>query len=306
MAHDDWAKMDARLDSHPKIRKAGRNGREVFLFALRRRRLRHGGSAERRIPASDLEPWYLADQLMMSEADAEEGVKRAAMARLISVDAEEISILGFDDEWDGTAPMTAAQRKRSQRERERARRGGVESAGHGESRDDRDSHEASRDVRDDRDCHADQIREEEIRREEREDLSSGKPDAVPVLLAPEMVEPAADPVREFAQAAVAELNTQTGSRYQADSEMVLKSARALVARRYTASDAVAVVRAKSAAWRSDPKMAEYLRPATLLRPSNFAAYVEDLRAGNAPPVRASPRSTATDDPQTAIRKIPTR
>jgi uncharacterized phage protein (TIGR02220 family) len=96
--------------------------------------------------------------------------------------------------------------------------------------------------------------------------------------------PKADPVRAFAEAAVTALNRETGHTYRADSEAVLKSARQLVAKRFTPADAIAVVEAKVAAWRHDPKMAEYLRPTTLLRPSNFAAYVDDLRAGNKPRV----------------------
>jgi uncharacterized phage protein (TIGR02220 family) len=96
--------------------------------------------------------------------------------------------------------------------------------------------------------------------------------------------PKADPVRAFAEAAVTALNRETGHTYRVDSEAVLKSARQLVAKRFTPADAIAVVEAKVAAWRHDPKMAEYLRPTTLLRPSNFAAYVDDLRAGNKPRV----------------------
>jgi uncharacterized phage protein (TIGR02220 family) len=109
--------------------------------------------------------------------------------------------------------------------------------------------------------------------------TSPEPDAGLALV---LVEPKADPIRAFAEAAVGALNLATGHAYRADSEAVLKSARTLVAKRFTPADAIAVVEAKVAAWRHDPKMAEYLRPTTLLRPSNFAAYIDDLRAGNRP------------------------
>jgi hypothetical protein len=122
MAHDDWAKMDARLDSHPKIRRGGREAREVFLFALRRNRLRHGGAADGRLPAADFEPWYLADQLMMPEPDAERGVARALAAGLLSRDGDDVVICGFDEDWGGRAPLTPAEKQKRFREREKARK----------------------------------------------------------------------------------------------------------------------------------------------------------------------------------------
>jgi hypothetical protein len=119
VAHDDWAKMDARLDSHPKIRKGGRNARDVFLFALRRNRLRNGSGANGRLPAADFEPWYLADQLMIPEVDAVEGVARAIAADLLARDGGQVLICGFDEDWGGgRVPMTEAERKRAQRSRE--------------------------------------------------------------------------------------------------------------------------------------------------------------------------------------------
>jgi len=121
VAHDDWAKMDARLDTNPKIRKAGRDAREVFLFLLRRNRLLAGGGADGRIPAANIEPWYLADQLMMSESDAVTGVTKAVTVGLIALDGEFVVICGFDDEWGGRAPLTPAEKQKRYREREKSR-----------------------------------------------------------------------------------------------------------------------------------------------------------------------------------------
>ena len=51
------------------------------------------------------------------------------------------------------------------------------------------------------------------------------------------------------------------------------------------ADLIAVVDAKVAAWKDDPKMAEYLRPETLFGAQKFASYVGQLtrrdRAGGA-------------------------
>jgi hypothetical protein len=164
VAHDDWAKMDARLDSNPKIRDAGRNGREVFLFLLRRNRLLAGGGADGRIPVSNIRPRYLADQLMMSEADARDGVEKAVEAKLISLDEEFVSICGFDEDWGGRAPLSDAERARRYRER------------HGASRDDRD---ASRDGRDESDASR---RREEKRVEEKRVESAPRARSTKTLL----------------------------------------------------------------------------------------------------------------------------
>lgn len=110
-----FAKVDADLDNHPKVRRAGRNGREVFLFILRR-----NASLDRsgRVPGSYLEPWYIADQLMMSEADAADGVSRIVTAGLVTIRDGHAVIAGWDDEW-AKAPLDEAERKRRQREKDR-------------------------------------------------------------------------------------------------------------------------------------------------------------------------------------------
>lgn len=111
-----FAKVDADLDNHPKVRRAGRNGREVFLFVLRR-----NASLDRsgRVPMSYIEPWYLADQLMMSEADAADGVSRIVTTGLVTLRDGHAVIAGWSDEW-AKAPLDEAERKRRERERKRA------------------------------------------------------------------------------------------------------------------------------------------------------------------------------------------
>lgn len=148
-----FAKMAANLDGHPKVRRAGRNGREVFLFVLRKNaELDRSG----RVPIDRVEPWFLADQLMMPEADAMDGLAKAIRFGLLARSETDVSIVGWDDEW-AKAPLTEAERKARQRSV-------TNLSGH------------ERDNRDSPDCHAsDQIRSEEIRSEEsrREESSGG-------------------------------------------------------------------------------------------------------------------------------------
>lgn len=93
-----WCKVASNLDSHPKIRRAGRNGREVFLFALRRN-AEPGNAIDGRLPIDQLEPWYLADQLQMPESEAVTGVTRAMEAGLLALDGLSYVIVGWEAEW---------------------------------------------------------------------------------------------------------------------------------------------------------------------------------------------------------------
>lgn len=111
-----FVKVAADLDSNPKIRRAGRAGREVFLFVLRRTNLQE---RDGRCSLSNVEPWYLADQLMMPEADAAEGVQRAIAAGLIALDGGQVVVCGWDDEW-AKRPAEGAERTERWRNKRRA------------------------------------------------------------------------------------------------------------------------------------------------------------------------------------------
>lgn len=124
-----WAKIACDIHSHPKVRKAGRDAREVFMFALLR-----NGSPNNLSPGSvrelEMEPWYLAEQLQMTEAAATKavaklldvGLMRRVEATTRRVDDDDASrsvvyvINGWEDEW-GRGSMTEAERKRTQRSR---------------------------------------------------------------------------------------------------------------------------------------------------------------------------------------------
>jgi uncharacterized phage protein (TIGR02220 family) len=85
--------------------------------------------------------------------------------------------------------------------------------------------------------------------------------------------------RELACAAIDAINVHAGTRYAADSVETLKNARALVKAKVTPDDVRAVVAAKWSDWGGDDRMRPHFKPSTLLRPSKFARYLEDLAAG---------------------------
>lgn len=274
-----FAKMDINLDSHPKIRKAGRDGREVFLFVLRKNAaLGRGG----KIPVSYVDPDYLSEQLMVTVSEARSGLSRAVTADLLFVTGLEVAISGWDEEWGGRA-LSDAERKAKQRKKAKK-----PDTSDGESRDVTVGHETDRD---DRDSHAVEKRREEKKREEEGDaLQPSSPPAVPDLKPP-------DPVSEMAAQAIAEINRLAKTSYDPGSESARKYARALVRSRRTVDDVLLVIRSK-AKWVGDEKMHQYFRPKTLLGPENFATYLDEARG--AAPVRAGPlrlvMRTASDEP----------
>src|SRR5437868_5241970 len=110
-----FIKVASDLDSNPKIRRAGRAGREVFLFILRRTNLQE---RDGRCPRSNVEPWYLADQLMMPEDEASAGLERAIAAGLVAIDGDQVVVCGWDDEW-AKRPADGAERTERWRNRRR-------------------------------------------------------------------------------------------------------------------------------------------------------------------------------------------
>lgn len=106
----------------------------------------------------------------------------------------------------------------------------------------------------------------------------------PQLAKPDSTKP--DPADLIAQTAVAEIERHTGRRFGADSDATLKLARALAKKRHTPDEVRRVVEHKATQWAGDPKMAEFLRPSTLLALTNFENYLDEITAG---PVRVGPR-----------------
>ena len=101
--------------------------------------------------------------------------------------------------------------------------------------------------------------------------------------------PCRDRAHELAEACCDALNAATGSRYRPDSDATRKLALALAKDRRTVAEMARVVADRVSAWLGDPKMSAFLRPATILAPSNFAKYLDDIdgRAPGGPPRAAS-------------------
>ncbi len=118
--------------------------------------------------------------------------------------------------------------------------------------------------------------EQEQEQEQEKDLLSGKPDDAAQ----------SDAVHAGTKAQCVELleylNTRAGKRFRP----VEANVRLLAARlkESTPDEIRAVIDAKAAEWRTDVKMAKYLRPETLFNATKFAGYVGELGAA---PVRTS-------------------
>jgi hypothetical protein len=94
-AREAFAKMAGSLDSNRKIRKGGRDAREVYLWVLRQVALRDSGG---NIPADDvLDFEHVADQLMCDPADARRGVENAVAVGLLAMTGGRCVVAG--DDW---------------------------------------------------------------------------------------------------------------------------------------------------------------------------------------------------------------
>lgn len=252
-----YAKIDCYLDSNPKIRKAGRAGREVFMFLLRRNRLldAHGF-----LPAINVDPDYLADQLMMDCHEASRGVTACCDTKLITVSDQNVTIIGWSDEW--------AREPKSDAERQADRRRKLKEA-------ELLSKEVTFDVTNSHDAnvtsHGSHVREEKKREEKRENVRD-------------------EPALALARCAVEEINRLTGKAYDPESKSTVALAKALAKAKRTEAEVVAVIRDKHAEWGDDPKMRERVCPATLLAATNFAKYLDELNARGGEPRKAAPIS----------------
>lgn len=114
-----FAKIDANLDLNPKIRAAGRNGREVFEFVVRRNAAL---GLEGSVSMSVVRHSYLADVLMMTVADAADGLASAVTAGLLRLDSENqtVTIVGWEKNWGrGTNSGSERQARYIAKQRER-------------------------------------------------------------------------------------------------------------------------------------------------------------------------------------------
>jgi len=296
MAADEkvaYCQVDAHLDSNPKIRKGGRDARDVFEFVLRRVAI---ARAEGFIPLKYVEPWYLADQLMCTEDEARNGMSRAVTAALLAIDevAGVVRVVGWSPEW-GRRPKSNAERQSEFRERNYSKSDDRVTGSNGES------HDVTKITQ--------ERRGEEKRSEKNSAQNSAQPSAGGFFgdlesESPRPVKPARssklDPTaveRGSAIAVLASLGARNGVSYSAGHEHVR-----LIASRLrdgcSESDLLFVVAycADKLSWARDPDMQKYLRPETLFGPRTIAKYLDPARAAYATRTRTPQDSTIAERP----------
>lgn len=115
-----WAKMASDLDTDDKIMAAGRNAREVFLYALRKNQL---GDYDWVIPAGCMRPAILARILMMSEEEACNGVTAAVTEGLFEMTEAGDYRIAAGEKWgDAGGGNAMSNRERVAKHRERKRK----------------------------------------------------------------------------------------------------------------------------------------------------------------------------------------
>jgi uncharacterized phage protein (TIGR02220 family) len=277
-----WCKVASNLDSHPKIRRGGRNAREVFLFALRRNS-EPGNAQPGSVPAPEMEPWYLADQLMMTETEAADGLSRCDQVGLLIRDGDRVAIVGWEEEW-GKRPLSGSERTAKWRKNTGARDGVT-------PRDESVTEPSSTSVTGDGCDGSEEIRSDQKRGEEKRDQVPPKAPqrgAVPLALEspgkrprprkPKPSEPSSDE-RGAALRVLEKLGAQNGIAYEGGKEHV-----GLIVARIRDGTSEMDLRkvvgfcALELGWREDDSMRHYLRPETLFGPKTIAKYLDPARA----------------------------
>lgn len=104
-----WAKMADDLDRNRKIRKGGRNAREVFLWVLRKVA---SGNTSGWVKAEDFDDLeWLADELMTPLTELTDGVSRCFAVGLLERDGDRVRVVGWDGHWAIRKPMSGAERQ---------------------------------------------------------------------------------------------------------------------------------------------------------------------------------------------------
>jgi uncharacterized phage protein (TIGR02220 family) len=270
-----FAKLAAGLHRHPKIRRAGRAAREVWVWALCANADEYG---EGRVPADFFAPDYLADVLMMPPSEAAEGVLRCVDCGLLARDGDDFVLVGWSAEEWGNG--TSTQRVRRFRERNATKRNEtlqnvslvpVTTDG---------THETPGTLK-----HiGEESRGDERRREK-------DPPVVPLggtsssgTRRTRKAKPADPTPEEWVdiELVLGRLSERAGATFAARNSKghPTESARTVLARLrdgYTERDLRVVIWFKASKWEGDEDFQEYLRPSTLFGPKKIAEYLPHAR-----------------------------
>jgi len=280
--------MDGGLDSNPKIWRAGRAGREIFLFLLRRNALLE---AHGEIPAANVDPEYLATQLQMSVTESNDGVTGAVTAGLIEISGDVIRFVGWDETWAG--PMSNAERQASFKNRHKqlhidTRKSNEKvTAGNGAPLPETESNR----------LRGEEIREEKRREEKRtqpnsnaswgdfrsdglaEGTFAGQPEKKP-RRKPGLAGASADELG-IIERVLERLSDRSGRSYSPKTETHAQRILRLLRLGHSEGDIRMVVWDRANAWSGNEKMQPYLRPHTLFSPEKFPDYLAEAIAADA-------------------------
>lgn len=111
-----WGKIDTGFHRNPKIRMAGPDAREVFLYIV----LANAEQcADGVLTAHYANPAFLADALQRSEETIRNALERCETFHLLRVTATEVSIVGWDETWR-TKKSTDRVRKHRERKKKQS------------------------------------------------------------------------------------------------------------------------------------------------------------------------------------------
>lgn len=102
-----WAKIDAGFHRNPKVRKAGRDGRDVYLWLLLANRAHDFNGT---IPAHYADPKYIAREIELRPNLVAKAIERCVAAGLVGVSAVGgVVLLGWDGDWRTKADDSRAR-----------------------------------------------------------------------------------------------------------------------------------------------------------------------------------------------------
>lgn len=113
-----YAKIDCNFHGNRKAIKAGLLGRAVYVFVLC---VNAQKGAPGMLSVDDLELWYVARELQITELQAREGIEKAVEAGLIEISDGIVTIAGWTDEY-GKYPLTNPEKQKRYRERLKERK----------------------------------------------------------------------------------------------------------------------------------------------------------------------------------------
>lgn len=96
-------------------------------------------------------------------------------------------------------------------------------------------------------------------KEKNKDILSGRPDSIPLMVAAGQI--------------IDHLNKKAGTNYKVSSRATVEMIKARLDEKWTVEDFFRAIDNMTEAWKGDPKMENYLRPATLFQRSKFESYV---------------------------------